>query len=264
MLFFIPLCPVPLGAAVPVDARAIVGEPDAIHVQPPAIELIGPHSMRQIVVTGSYRDGSVRDLTHFCEIRSASDICAIAPGGFVQARKDGTTTLLIKAGSRSVRVPVMVKDSGKPRATSFGQGLIAALNVGGCNAGACHGTPSGKGGFRLSLRGYDPAADYLQLTRDVLGRRSDRLDPDSSLILQKALGRVPHEGGQRFGAGSIPALTLRTWLAEGLRDDPADLPTLTRIEVLPGPRVLQCAGALATARCPRPLRRWLGARCHAL
>jgi hypothetical protein len=49
---------------------------------------------------------------------------------------------------------------------------------------------------------------------------------------------VPHEGGQRFGPDSIPARTLRAWLAEGLRDDPADLPAVTRIEVLPAGRVL--------------------------
>ena len=57
--------------------------------------------------------------------------------------------------------------------------MIAALNVGGCNAGACHGTPSGKNGFKLSLRGFDPAADFLQLTRDQFGRRTDKHDPDA-------------------------------------------------------------------------------------
>ena len=102
--------------------------------------------------------------------------------------------------------------------------VIASLNVGGCNAGACHGTPSGKGGFKLSLRGYDPSADFVQLTRDVLGRRTDSLDPEASLVMQKALGKIPHEGGQRFKADSIPAHMMRTWLNEGLRDDPADLP----------------------------------------
>ena len=43
----------------------------------------------------------------------------------------------------------------------------------GCNSAACHGSFQGKGGFRLSLRGYDPTADHPELTRDVLGRRSD-------------------------------------------------------------------------------------------
>src|SRR5262249_3050348 len=104
-------------------------------------------------------------------------------------------------------------------------------------AGACHGTPSGKNGFKLSLRGFDPEADYLQLTRDVLGRRTDRHRPEASLMYQKALGRVPHEGGQRYTPRSLPAGAIRSWLAEGLPDDPPRLPGLRRIEVLPGSRV---------------------------
>ena len=55
-------------------------------------------------------------------------------------------------------VPLVVKDLEKPQPVQFRNELVAALNVGGCNAGACHGTPSGKGGFKLSLRGFDPAA----------------------------------------------------------------------------------------------------------
>src|SRR5207249_1785643 len=105
----------------------------------------------------------------------------------------------------TVQVPVTVRDIEKPQLVGFRNEVIASLNVGGCNSGACHGTPSGKNGFKLSLRGYDPDADYLQLTRDMLGRRTDREGALSSLILQKGLGRVPHEGGSRFPASSAPA-----------------------------------------------------------
>src|SRR5439155_11514690 len=118
--------------------------------------------------------------------------------GLLLPRKDGSSALVVKAGSKSIEVPVAVKDFSKPSPVSFRNEVIASLNVGGCNAGACHGTPSGKGGFKLSLRGFDPDADYLQLTRDVLGRRTDRQRPDDSLVMLKSLGRVPHEGGQRF------------------------------------------------------------------
>src|ERR1051326_8980753 len=121
---------------------------------------------------------------------------------------------------------------------SFRRDVMAALSVSGCNTGSCHGMPSGRGGFRLSLWGQDPAADYAQLTRDVFGRRTSRLDPDASLILQKALGRLPHEGGKRFAAGSLAHRILRTWLTEGLRDDPPNLPPLKRIVVSPSPVVL--------------------------
>src|SRR5260370_29274374 len=101
-------------------------------------------------------------------------------GGFLQPRKDATTARLVKAGGQTARVTITVQHLEKPQPVSFRNEMIAALNVGGCNQGACHGTPSGKNGFRLSLRGYDPAADYIQLTRDVLGRRTDQLAPAAS------------------------------------------------------------------------------------
>src|SRR5262249_30902269 len=121
---------------------------------------------------------------------------------------------------------------------SFRRDVMAALSISGCNTGSCHGLPSGRGGFRLSLWGQDPAADHVQLTRDVFGRRTSRLDPDASLILQKALGRLPHEGGKRFAVDSLAHRILRTWLAEGLRDDPSDPPALKSIVVSPSPVVL--------------------------
>lgn len=229
-------------AAAPTAAgerAALIGQPAAIEVFPPAIELVGPKDMRQIIVTGRYADGSARDLTALCEVHVEDGaLAAQRPGGFLMPLRNGRSALVVQAGGQTVRVPLTVKDFDPAQPASFRHDLIAALNVGGCNSGACHGTPSGKGGFRLSLRGFDPAADYLQLTRDVLGRRTNRLNPDASLVLQKALGGVPHEGGIRFQADSVPAQFMKAWLSEGLRDDPADLATVAKIEVVPGPRVL--------------------------
>ena len=81
---------------------------------------------------------------------------------------------------------------------SFDREVMAVLSRAGCNAGACHGNLNGKGGFKLSLRGEDPAFDRAALTRDMLARRADPHHPDGSLILLKATGGVPHEGGIRF------------------------------------------------------------------
>src|SRR5262249_26353521 len=203
---------------------AAIGKPTALFVQPAAVTLNSPRSMQQIVVTGRYSDGSVRDLTAFCEMTpEQADVASVGELGFLTPRKNGTTALVVKAGGQTVRVPLTVKDFDKPQPVSFRNELIAALNVGGCNAGACHGTPSGKNGFKLSLRGYDPPSDYVQLTRDVLGRRTDRQTPTASLIYQKAIGGVAHEGAQRFSASSVPAKTMLAWLSEGLRDDPPTL-----------------------------------------
>src|ERR1700694_2423644 len=83
---------------------------------------------------------------------------------------------------------------------NFRQEVMAVLSRGGCNQGTCHGNLHGKGGFKLSLRGEDPGKDYLALTREQMGRRINHFQPDESLALKKATGRVPHEGGKRFPA----------------------------------------------------------------
>ena len=74
----------------------------------------------------------------------------------------------------------------------------------GCNSGSCHGSFQGKGGFRLSLFGYDPEKDYFALTRDLDGRRINRADPDTSLLLLKATGQVAARRPGRFGKDSWP------------------------------------------------------------
>ena len=78
---------------------------------------------------------------------------------------------------------------------TFDRDVMAVLSKAGCNSGACHGNLNGKGGFKLSLRGEDPAADYLSLLRGADQRRVNLLDPPASLILQKPSGQVVHQGG---------------------------------------------------------------------
>src|SRR5258707_214870 len=91
---------------------------------------------------------------------------------------------------------------------AFRTDVIAALSRAGCNQGACHGSPQGKNGFRLSLRGFDADLDYASLVRDQGGRRIDRLSPDNSLILAKGSGRVRHGGGVVFGKSDIAYQTI--------------------------------------------------------
>src|SRR5881628_1669232 len=74
----------------------------------------------------------------------------------------------------------------------FERHVMGLFGRAGCNAGSCHGSFQGKGGFRLSLFGYDPEKDYLALTRDAQGRRMNVADPERSLLLLKATGQVPH------------------------------------------------------------------------
>ncbi len=121
---------------------------------------------------------------------------------------------------------------------SFRNEVMAVLSRAGCNQGACHGNQNGKNGFKLSLRGEAPDFDFMVLTRDHLGRRTDRLNPAASLLLTKATATVPHEGGKRFDLGAREYEILKRWIAEGLRPDANDVPRLRRLDVTPIAQVL--------------------------
>lgn len=129
--------------------------------------------------------------------------------------------------------------AGASDSVSFLHDVIPVLTKAGCNAGACHGTPSGKNGFRLSLRGYDPALDSLSLLREAQGRRISVLDPDASLLLLKATAQIPHEGGPRFDRSSPLYALLRQWMAQGARDDSATASRVARLEVSPAQQTLE-------------------------
>lgn len=63
---------------------------------------------------------------------------------------------------------------GGESAVDFTHDVAPLLSRHGCNASACHGKAEGQNGFRLSVFGSDPAADYEALTvasRDGASRR---------------------------------------------------------------------------------------------
>ncbi len=124
------------------------------------------------------------------------------------------------------------------RPISFRHDVMAVLSKAGCNAGPCHGNQNGKAGFKLSLRGEDPALDWRALTRDMFARRIDPFDPDQSLILLKPTTQLAHEGGLRFRRDSEEYAILRRWIADGMPDDMATAPAVTRLEVMPSEKIL--------------------------
>src|SRR5438045_682373 len=101
------------------------------------------------------------------------------------------------------------------RPVAFRTDVIAALARAGCNQGTCHGSPQGKNGFRLSLRGHDADLDLFALTRGEMGRRVDRLRPENSLLLLKGTGRTAHQGGVRLRHDDPAYQILLRWIAEG-------------------------------------------------
>jgi hypothetical protein len=124
-----------------------------------------------------------------------------------------TLAAVTLAGPARAAVPVPGREP--VQEVDFERHVMGLFSKAGCNNGSCHGSFQGKGGFRLSLFGYDPAKDFNTLTRDVMGRRIDAVEPDKSLLLLKAAGRMPHEGGVRITPDSWQFTVLRSWVAAG-------------------------------------------------
>lgn len=122
---------------------------------------------------------------------------------------------------------------------AFGRHIMPILSKAGCNSGSCHGTFAGKNGFRLSLFGYEPEMDFERLTREANGRRINRLDPASSLLLLKGSARIPHGGGKRLDPTSPAYQSLLHWIEGGAKYDPKREPRVERLEVTPGEALLR-------------------------
>jgi hypothetical protein len=116
---------------------------------------------------------------------------------------------------------------------SFTRDVMAVLSKAGCNLGTCHGNQNGKGGFKLSLRGENPATDFVTLTHEQIGRRVNTVRAESSLLLLKPTMSVPHEGGKRFDDDSPEYDVLRRWIAAGMPAASRDEPALQSLEVTP-------------------------------
>ena len=103
-------------------------------------------------------------------------------------------------------------------AVDFQSEVIPMLTRAGCNAGDCHGSAAGRGGFHLSLLGSNPDRDFAAITSEFKGRRLNLKHPGESLILKKPTGYVDHGGGNVLDADSDEAALLERWIAEGARD----------------------------------------------
>jgi hypothetical protein len=211
----------------------------AISIEPRDSALIGRHASGQLIATARRSDGSLEDATRAVEwVSSNPEVAVVFGSGRVVPRSNGSATIVARHRGIEGKTAVRVAGMETTVPVSFRREVIPSFSQAGCNAGACHGTPTGKGGFRLSLRGYLPEEDFAILSHEVGGRRISPIAVETSLILRKPLGEVPHEGGLRLSRGSKPYELLHDWIQEGAKDDP-QAPLALRLEMRPGSRVLE-------------------------
>ncbi|MFZ4763665.1 MAG: DUF1549 and DUF1553 domain-containing protein [Roseimicrobium sp.] len=142
-----------------------------------------------------------------------------------------------------VTLIVLAAVSSHAAEVSFRNDVQAAVAKAGCNLGTCHGNATGKGGFKMSLRGDDLDYDYAALTQDVNGRRLNLFVPERSLLLEKATQTLAHEGGKRFDTASWEYAVLRDWIAQGAKRQIKGEPSIVKLEVTPREQILVAPAA---------------------
>lgn len=218
-------------------------DPITLSVYPPGAQLSGARDRQSFVVQAVYRDGLTEDVTERASFSLSDPQIAVLQGDELKPQADGSTELVVEFGGMRTAVPVVVRESAVDHPVSFKIDVMPVFMRAGCNTGSCHGAARGKDGFMLSLFGYDPDGDHFRLTRQMPGRRINLAIPEESLLIQKAIGAVPHTGGKRFDLDSSYAETLLRWHRSGATNDTAEVPQVTRLEIFPGNAVLNGIGA---------------------
>lgn len=217
------------------------GEPfpaiQSLSAEPASILLHGANRQQQLLVTAKPSSGPPIDVTHRCEITSSDTAVAALSGSVVTSVSKGTAEIRIRLGSRSAIVPVQVRDSGFPP-VHFANDIMPLFSKLGCNSAGCHGKASGQNGFKLSVFGFDPDADYAALVKESRGRRVFPSAPEQSLLLVKPTGKIAHGGGQRIDPRSTDYLIIREWLKQGTPVGEKGAPRAVSLRVTPAERIL--------------------------
>ena len=124
-------------------------------------------------------------------------------------------SILLKACVCFVLMTTTISAAETP--VDFENDIVAIFTKSGCNAGACHGAAIGRGGFKLSLYGGNPAADYDSLVHHLQGRRINLANPAESLLVLKPTEHISHEGGTLFDMDSEEARLLKSWISQGAK-----------------------------------------------
>jgi Protein of unknown function (DUF1549)/Protein of unknown function (DUF1553)/Bacterial Ig-like domain (group 2) len=225
-------------------ASSSANDPASLVVMPAEVKLVSNFARAQLVVTAAAADGSMTDrnddLTSQVVFASADPaIATVSTSGEILAIKDGQTTITITRGDAKRDVPVTVNGVVESPVVNFTTDIRPILNKAGCAMAACHASQHGKGGFKLSVFGFEPDKDREAMVRDSLARRVDFVQPERSLLLLKPTMQTPHGGGKRMGKGSVEYQVLLAWISGGAPAPAKDDPEVKKLTVFPPRRVGQ-------------------------
>ena len=209
----------------------------SLSAEPRKVHLANARSRQQLLITAQDGRGYQLDVTANASFKSSDpNVASVSKRGIIRPKNQGKAIISATFGKRTASVRVTVGNLRRSKPVSFNNEVMAVLGKAGCNGGQCHGHNSGKGGFKLSLRGYHPMKDHAALTEKDSGR-VDVKAPDDSLILRMPTSATDHGGGTRFAVGSDFHAILRRWIASGAKVDSKRVASIKRLQLLPEKRL---------------------------
>jgi hypothetical protein len=229
-----------IAAIVPLCHPQQTPVPASIVVQPAAIEIKHQRHPFLLQVLGATADGYTLDLAAQAKYTVGdAKVASVDADGWVRPVGNGQTQVTVSVAGVTKTVAVKVQMPAIEPVMSFRNEVMPVLSKANCNGGGCHGYSLGKNGFKLSLRGADPEPDHFFITKDSMSRRVNTQNPDASLLLAKALGDAPHEGGVRFARNSLSKEILTKWIQQGTPSDVAtDKSQVVSVKLVPDKLVL--------------------------
>lgn len=206
-----------------------------------ALVLKGADARVQLLAHARHASGNESDYTaKVAYTVKPLKIVDVDKAGYLTPLADGTATITAKSPEGlTATTTVTIENFKDVPAINFANQIVPIFTKGGCNGGGCHGKSGGQNGFRLSLLGFEPLEDYEYLVKEARGRRLATAAPDTSLLLLKGAGVVPHGGGTRLDVDSYDYNLLKRWIAQGMPYGSEKDPFVTRIEVFPKERTMQ-------------------------
>jgi hypothetical protein len=120
---------------------------------------------------------------------------------------------------------------------SFRRHVVPLISRAGCSGRECHGSFQGRGGFQLSLFGYDFEKDHKQMTVNADGDekqvRINKEQPEKSLLLTKGTNEEPHKGKERYKKGSWEYNLMLKWIQGGAKLDVEATGEFSHLDITP-------------------------------
>ncbi len=208
---------------------AAAAQPRKLTILPANPLLFGQGARQQLVVLAESPSGAAEDVTAQAAFSSAGPAASVSSSGQITAAANGAARIQATFNGLTAHTTALVQQADKPAPASFAADILPILTKYGCNGGSCHGALKGQNGFKLSLFGYEPDADYDM----VNGKRIDKANPANSLLLLKPTFKTKHAGGKLFNESSPDYLTLFTWIKNGAPGNVKEGRQMTSLKVIP-------------------------------